>query len=118
MRADRLGISAAANTQFYTLTETNTKIFYCHRGAPAAIGDRRFYSNIVFQPDGFPRREALPGPAMCSRTDEVRQRNQTPCFLVGHITKDGMLAGPKVLEHMVDTVFTVLKATVIWRIAF
>ncbi|MEK6616410.1 MAG: DNA repair protein RadA [Bacteroidota bacterium] len=28
----------------------------------------------------------------------------TPVFLIGHITKDGMLAGPKVLEHMVDTV--------------
>jgi DNA repair protein RadA/Sms len=28
----------------------------------------------------------------------------TPVFLIGHITKDGTLAGPKVLEHMVDTV--------------
>ena len=28
----------------------------------------------------------------------------TPVFLIGHITKDGALAGPKVLEHMVDTV--------------
>lgn len=28
----------------------------------------------------------------------------TPVFLIGHITKDGGLAGPKVLEHMVDTV--------------
>ncbi len=28
----------------------------------------------------------------------------TPIFLVGHITKDGAIAGPKVLEHMVDTV--------------
>jgi DNA repair protein RadA/Sms len=27
-----------------------------------------------------------------------------PTFLVGHVTKDGSLAGPKVLEHMVDTV--------------
>nr|WP_295933562.1 DNA repair protein RadA [uncultured Dyadobacter sp.] len=27
-----------------------------------------------------------------------------PVFLIGHITKDGSLAGPKVLEHMVDTV--------------
>ena len=27
-----------------------------------------------------------------------------PIFLVGHITKDGQLAGPKLLEHMVDTV--------------
>ncbi|HEV7347537.1 DNA repair protein RadA [Telluribacter sp.] len=28
----------------------------------------------------------------------------TPVFLIGHITKEGSLAGPKVLEHMVDTV--------------
>ncbi|AMR30816.1 DNA repair protein RadA [Mucilaginibacter sp. PAMC 26640] len=28
----------------------------------------------------------------------------TPVFLIGHITKDGMIAGPKILEHMVDTV--------------
>ncbi|MDG2332382.1 MAG: DNA repair protein RadA [Flavobacteriales bacterium] len=28
----------------------------------------------------------------------------TPVFLIGHITKDGTLAGPKVLEHMVDVV--------------
>jgi DNA repair protein RadA/Sms len=28
----------------------------------------------------------------------------TPVFLIGHITKDGALAGPKLLEHMVDTV--------------
>jgi DNA repair protein RadA/Sms len=28
----------------------------------------------------------------------------TPVFLVGHITKDGSIAGPKILEHMVDTV--------------
>lgn len=29
---------------------------------------------------------------------------ETPLFLVGHVTKDGSIAGPKVLEHMVDTV--------------
>ncbi|MBX2991149.1 MAG: DNA repair protein RadA [Bacteroidetes bacterium] len=28
----------------------------------------------------------------------------TPVFLVGHVTKDGVIAGPKVVEHMVDTV--------------
>lgn len=28
----------------------------------------------------------------------------TPVFIIGHITKEGMIAGPKVLEHMVDTV--------------
>lgn len=30
----------------------------------------------------------------------------TPVFMIGHITKEGSLAGPKVLEHMVDTVLT------------
>jgi DNA repair protein RadA/Sms len=30
--------------------------------------------------------------------------NDIALFLVGHVTKDGMVAGPKVLEHMVDTV--------------
>ncbi|MBI5449380.1 DNA repair protein RadA [Candidatus Gottesmanbacteria bacterium] len=28
----------------------------------------------------------------------------TPIFIIGHVTKEGMIAGPKVLEHMVDTV--------------
>lgn len=32
------------------------------------------------------------------------KQTNTPVVLIGHITKDGMLAGPKVLEHMVDTV--------------
>ncbi len=32
------------------------------------------------------------------------KETQVPVFLIGHITKEGSLAGPKVLEHMVDTV--------------
>src|SRR5690606_32308695 len=28
----------------------------------------------------------------------------TTCFMIGHVTKEGSIAGPKVLEHMVDTV--------------
>ena len=32
------------------------------------------------------------------------KETQTPVFIVGHITKDGTIAGPKTLEHMVDTV--------------
>ena len=37
--------------------------------------------------------------------DAARERN-VPAVLVGHITKDGRLAGPMLLEHMVDTVLT------------
>ena len=35
---------------------------------------------------------------------QFAKNTQIPVFLVGHITKDGSIAGPKVLEHMVDTV--------------
>ncbi len=35
---------------------------------------------------------------------QFAKRHQIALFLVGHVTKDGALAGPRVLEHMVDTV--------------
>ena len=34
-----------------------------------------------------------------------------PIFIVGHVTKEGTVAGPRVLEHMVDTVLLFLKET-------
>jgi DNA repair protein RadA/Sms len=52
-------------------------------------------------------------PGSVSQVRECAQRlmrlakeTQTPVFLVGHITKEGSLAGPKVLEHMVDVVLS------------
>jgi DNA repair protein RadA/Sms len=39
-----------------------------------------------------------------SRIIELAKRNNIAALLVGHVTKDGVLAGPKVLEHLVDTV--------------
>jgi DNA repair protein RadA/Sms len=34
----------------------------------------------------------------------LAKKNGIPVFLIGHVTKDGAIAGPKVLEHMVDAV--------------
>jgi DNA repair protein RadA/Sms len=39
-----------------------------------------------------------------ARVCEMAQREDVAVFLVGHVTKDGALAGPKVLEHLVDAV--------------
>jgi DNA repair protein RadA/Sms len=39
-----------------------------------------------------------------SEFQKYSKLTQVPVFLIGHITKDGSIAGPKVLEHMVDTV--------------
>jgi DNA repair protein RadA/Sms len=51
------------------------------------------------------------GPGTISQVREVANQvfrfakhNNVPSFLIGHITKDGSLAGPKSLEHMVDVV--------------
>lgn len=50
-------------------------------------------------------------PGSLSQVKEVAARlityaknTDVPVFLVGHVTKDGYIAGPKILEHMVDTV--------------
>lgn len=34
----------------------------------------------------------------------LAKESRTPIFIIGHITKDGLVAGPKTLEHLVDTV--------------
>ncbi len=38
------------------------------------------------------------------RLMKIAKNNNITIFIVGHVTKDGMIAGPKLLEHMVDTV--------------
>ncbi len=41
-----------------------------------------------------------------ARLTRLGKENRLPVFLIGHITKEGSIAGPKVLEHMVDCVLT------------
>ncbi len=53
--------------------------------------------------------ESIPGSVSQVRQSTAEllkyaKESGTPVFLIGHITKDGTLAGPKILEHMVDTV--------------
>lgn len=53
--------------------------------------------------------ESIPGSiaqvkACAAELINFAKKNGTTIFLVGHVTKDGSLAGPKILEHMVDTV--------------
>jgi DNA repair protein RadA/Sms len=53
--------------------------------------------------------EATPGSVSqvreaTNRLMRTAKGSGTPIFLVGHVTKEGAIAGPKVLEHMVDTV--------------
>lgn len=102
MRADRLGIE---NTSFFLLTETDTAVIFREI--------RKLQPEIVIV-DSI---QTLQSPLIDSSAGSVSQirecagefqryakESQTPVFLIGHITKDGSIAGPKILEHMVDTV--------------
>jgi DNA repair protein RadA/Sms len=102
MRADRLGIE---NTSFFLLTETDTAFIFREI--------RKLQPEIVIV-DSI---QTLQSPLIDSSAGSVSQirecagefqryakESQTPVFLIGHITKDGSIAGPKILEHMVDTV--------------
>ncbi|MEF2143948.1 MAG: DNA repair protein RadA [Desulfovibrionaceae bacterium] len=56
-----------------------------------------------------PSAEGIPGSvsqvrAVSAELVEAAKRSDTTLILVGHVTKDGQIAGPKLLEHMVDTV--------------
>lgn len=102
MRANRLKIS---NDLFFLLTETDTQTIFQEI--------KKIKPQLVIidsiQTLESPYVESAPGSVSQVRectTEIVRfaKASQTPVFIIGHITKDGAIAGPKVLEHMVDTV--------------
>lgn len=102
MRAERLNDSSPS---FYILTETSTKnIFHAIEALSPSIViidsiQTLYSSQLESVPGSIGQVRQCAGELM-----KFAKETDTPVFLIGHITKDGMLAGPKVLEHMVDTV--------------
>jgi DNA repair protein RadA/Sms len=102
MRADRIGLH---NKNFYLLTETSTQQIFqeVKKLKPGLI--------IVdsIQTLESPFIDSSPGSVSQIREcaaefQQFAKETNTPVFLIGHITKEGSIAGPKLLEHMVDTV--------------
>lgn len=102
MRAERIGVR---NEKCFILTETNTSDIIKH------IEDVKPDIVII---DSI---QTLESAAVESAAGSISQIRETaaemnkvakslhiPTFLIGHITKDGSIAGPKILEHIVDTV--------------
>lgn len=102
MRADRIGIT---NNECLILTETNTSDIIKH------IEETKPDIVII---DSI---QTLESSAVDSTAGSISQIRETaaemnkvakslhiPTFLIGHITKDGTIAGPKILEHIVDSV--------------
>jgi DNA repair protein RadA/Sms len=102
MRAERLG---AKNDDCFVLTETNTEAIFRHLATlnPDIIivdSIQTLQTDLIDSSAGSVSqiRECAAELQKYSKTTNI------PVFLIGHITKDGSLAGPKILEHMVDTV--------------
>lgn len=102
LRADRLGvdkkkITVCSKTCFEELAAelTQAKPAFCIIDSIQTL----YSENINGTPGSVSQaREVTAGLVRLAKT------NNMPIFLVGHITKDGAIAGPKTLEHMVDTV--------------
>ena len=102
MRADRLNLS---NPQCLVFNETNLDdiILQFQNEKPALLiidSIQTVYTPII---------ESAPGSVSqvrecAARLLQAAKDSNVPVLLIGHITKDGSLAGPKVLEHIVDTV--------------
>lgn len=102
MRADRIGIKSP---NCYILTETDTQEIIHHF--------RELQPDVVIidsiQTLQTPMVDATAGSISQIRESAAEMNRlaktfQVPFFLIGHITKDGSIAGPKILEHIVDTV--------------
>lgn len=103
MRAERLEQSAQANC--YILTETDVQQVF--KQTEEIQPDLLIIDSI--QTVYSYRIESAPGSVAQVRECTAMllhyaKESGTPVFIVGHINKEGAIAGPKVLEHMVDTV--------------
>ncbi len=102
MRADRIGIQSE---RCFLLSETSIDAIFNHLAQTKV--DYLIVDSI--QTLHSSRIDAVPGSISQVRecTGQLMQyakQNEVSVFLIGHINKEGNIAGPKVLEHMVDTV--------------
>lgn len=103
LRSDRLGIDAG---DLSLLAETSLE------NLEAVILEDEFPFIIIDSIQTMHHPDISSSPGSVAQVREVTGHLMTLCkprgitvALVGHITKDGQIAGPKVLEHMVDAVF-------------
>jgi DNA repair protein RadA/Sms len=102
MRADRLGI---ASDHLYVVSETSIEkilqdIQTLNPSAAVIDSIQTIYcSELPSSPGSISQVREASG-----RLLYLAKHLSIPIFLVGHVTKEGFIAGPKVLEHMVDTV--------------
>ena len=102
LRANRISKN---QNECYILTETNLELIL--KSIEALMPDLIVIDSIqTIQTDGIENIQgSTPQIKECTSTlIKVAKQTGIPIIVIGHITKDGNIAGPKVLEHMVDVV--------------
>lgn len=102
LRADRL-IEASDNLNVYS--ETN--LFHIHDEIKNTKPDFLIIDSIqtVFNPDVTSAPGSVAQVRECTQSlMNIAKSGNIATFIVGHVTKEGQIAGPRMLEHMVDTV--------------
>ena len=102
MRAERIGNK---NPDCYILTETSTQNIFHHIKElnPDVLIIDSIQTLTTATIDSSPGSISQVRECTAELMKYAKETN-TPVFLIGHITKDGNIAGPKILEHMVDVV--------------
>jgi len=102
LRADRLAITA---DQLFVLSETNLHLI------TNQINQLKPDFIVIDSIQTIFKEEVTSAPGSVSQVREctselmrIAKTNHVPIFIVGHVTKEGAIAGPRLLEHMVDAV--------------
>ncbi|MEJ2749450.1 MAG: DNA repair protein RadA, partial [Anaerolineae bacterium] len=102
MRADRLGVAAQ---DLFLVTETNLNVMLGHIDEVKPVMviidsiQTAYVEDKVSSPGSVSQVRECAG-----RFQELAKNSGITVVLVGHVTKEGAIAGPRVLEHIVDTV--------------
>jgi DNA repair protein RadA/Sms len=101
-RAKRLGVNTS---HFYIYNETNWQkvLEQINKLSPKFLVVDSIQTTTSSEIDSAPGTVSQIREVTYELMNHVKSKGIT-CFIIGHITKEGSIAGPKILEHMVDTV--------------
>ncbi len=103
LRAKRLGESGAGNLYIVNQTDLSLIIEYIRKLKPQVVIIDSI--QVIFDPGISSSPGSVSQVRECAgMLTQLAKTADTSIFIIGHVTKEGTLAGPRVLEHIVDTV--------------
>jgi len=103
LRAERLNIKDTKNLYIVSQVDLNVILEYVKEAKPDVLVIDSI--QVVYSPDISSSPGSVSQVRECaSILTQLAKSQKMALFIIGHVTKEGMIAGPRVLEHIVDTV--------------